>query len=147
MTEYEKLKQNADQQYIAERYEEIGIYLDNLYEEITALVKKRKTHFKYELAVAVIWIGTALLDLELLWMIFLFVWLFVTWRGMVKLTIPIVKLIGKADGAIDILRILGMASPKEDDTNKKKKSTKQKVSLYEKMWNAIKSKKRQEAIA
>ncbi len=138
MTEEQKLKQQAQTQFLQERLDEVNKYLD---EHLRDLRKASKIFFVFGAASLVFsvlfFVVVHLPIIEVLWLASLSVqWAFLFPRCRF--------LSGEIDGCIDTLRMLHLMSEENDPRSGRKLKMKKK-SWYERAWRAVQSKMQRKA--
>ena len=145
---YEKeIEQNAKDAVVLSRYEDLFEYLNKLNEEIDALMLRSKASMKIDIGIFVAMFATAFFAVAL-WPITMLLFMFYTAYCHSSIDRPISRKMGQVIGAMDALSLLGLAPGMDDiDGGKKRKVKMEKEGVIEKMWNAIKNKKRTEGYA
>lgn len=145
-TEMQQLKENADHEKDKQTLSEIAAYMYTLIKEMREGYALHIRSASYEFAALFFFILTLFTGQEILntfcWVLFLFV----MFRNWVYIWPRVHKASNEFDGCINTLEILGMIDRDLGD-KRKRRMQRYRQSYIEKVWEALKQKKRQEAFA
>lgn len=149
MTETEQLKKNRDQQFVNERMQELGKYIDALFVTLNKEYALMRSSHNMEGVILLTYFISVFSDAfnggDISHWAFL-LWVVVIMRNGLFIQSKMVRADAEIDGCFRTLKILGMMSD-DDNHRRHKKAKKMMRETWAQRWERIKSKLQKEAYA
>jgi predicted GTPase len=148
-TEHEQLKENAQRQYVNERYEEVAQYIQGLLVEFTKAIHASQRAANFELALIATWVVTLVAGMPVLQELAFMLWVLLMLINLHGVHKRPGELDAELDGAFTTLALLGLADYHKNDKRKKRRKLRMRnpyAGLTE-WWAKVKQGKRDKAFA